>query len=149
MRCDIEEAALTISSVVPGLISGAELEFFSKARLTNCQFIAIMAISLCTRCTMGQLARMLNVTMPTVSGLVDRLVKLRLVKRVFSEEDRRKVYIELSDKGHSLIADFKGMIKRRWTKLLNTLSPADIKNFQRIFEELKDSMEKEKNVPEK
>jgi len=41
------------------------------------------------------------------------------------------------------------MIKRRWTKLLNTLSPADIKNFQRIFEELKESMEKEKNVPEK
>jgi len=149
MRKGIDEAASTIANVVPGLISGAELEFFSRARVTNCQLIAIMSIFQAGRCTMGQLAKRLHVSTPTVTGLIDRLTRLRLVKRVHSQKDRRKVYIELSEKGQALIAGFKDMVHRRWSRLLTALNPADVKDFQRIFEELRHTMERqrdEKNI---
>lgn len=145
MRKDIDETASTIASVVPGLISGAELEFFSGAKVTNCQLIAIMAIFQAGRCTMGQLAKKLHVSTPTVTGLVDRLTRLRLAKRVHSRKDRRKVYIDLSEKGRALIAGFKGMVRRRWSRLLTALNPADVKNFRRIFEEVRRAMERQKD----
>jgi len=145
MRKDIQNAARTIAGVAPALISGAELDFFSKAHITNCQFIAIMAIFHAKRCTVSALAESLHVAMPTVTGLVDRLVKMKLATRVSSQKDRRKVFIELSPKGMSLISDFKGMVCRRWTRLLDTLSPADVKTFKKLFEELRGNMENQKN----
>ena len=145
MRKDVEEAARTIAGVVPALISGAELDLFSKTHVTNCQFIAIMAIFHAKKCTVSALAESLHVAMPTVTGLVDRLVKMKLATRTGSQKDRRKVFIELSPKGMNLISDFKGMACRRWTRLLNTLNPADVKTFRKLFEELRRNMENQKN----
>lgn len=145
MRRDIEEASATISSIVPALISGAELEFFSKTNITNSQFITLMVVFRAERCTMGQLAERLHVATPTVTGLIDRLTRLRLVRRTESEKDRRKVYIELTEKGNKMIAGFKGMVHRRWMRLLASLKPVDVANIKRIFEELGRNLENERN----
>jgi DNA-binding MarR family transcriptional regulator len=49
--------------------------------------------------TAGELAQRLAVTPPTISGIVDRLVKLGLVRREDDESDRRLVRNHLNDKG--------------------------------------------------
>ena len=49
--------------------------------------------------TAGELAHRLAVTPPTISGIVDRLVKLDLVHREDDESDRRLVRNYLSPKG--------------------------------------------------
>jgi DNA-binding MarR family transcriptional regulator len=51
--------------------------------------------------TAGELASRLGVTPPTISGIVDRLVKLALVRREDDESDRRLVRNFLSDAGES------------------------------------------------
>ncbi len=49
--------------------------------------------------TAGELAARLAVTPPTISGLVDRLVKLDLVRREDDESDRRLVRNHLTERG--------------------------------------------------
>lgn len=44
--------------------------------------------------TAGELGRHTGLTSGAVTGLVDRLVLLKLVRRAYDEEDRRKIYIE-------------------------------------------------------
>ncbi|MBS3788241.1 MarR family transcriptional regulator [Candidatus Bipolaricaulota bacterium] len=50
----------------------------------------------------GSIARRLQIAQPTASRLVDSLVKKGVIKRERSETDRRKVKLELTEKGKSL-----------------------------------------------
>jgi DNA-binding MarR family transcriptional regulator len=47
----------------------------------------------------SELSRMLNVTTPTITQLVDSLVKKGYVERQPDAEDRRKIYLRLTPKG--------------------------------------------------
>ncbi len=59
----------------------------------------IEAISLVETKTMGNIARKLRVTLGTLTTSIDRLVKKGFVKRLYDENDRRKVFIELMPTG--------------------------------------------------
>lgn len=129
---------------MPAVISGVQLEFFSKANITNSQHITLMSIYYAGQCSMSFLSRSLLVTLPTVTGLIDRLVKMNLVRRVYSEKDRRRVFVEVSQKGLNLINDFKAVVRTRWEKLLNCLSDTEIKNYQVIIGKVNDYIRKER-----
>lgn len=49
--------------------------------------------------TIGELAERLQIRHHSAVGLVDRLEDQRLVKRISNEQDRRRVFIGLTDKG--------------------------------------------------
>lgn len=55
------------------------------------------------RCTMGELAEMLDVSPRTVTGLVDNLERDGLVRRVDDPEDRRSVYAEVTGSGRERV----------------------------------------------
>lgn len=145
MKRAIKKAASTIANFLPTFISGTELEFFAGSNITNSQLITLMNIFYFKRCTMGQLAESHRVTMPTVTGLIDRLVKLKLVKRSVSEKDRRRVYIELTGKGKNLIYDFQAVVRQKWEKVLDVLAPNEINNFQKIVEKLNQHIQRQKD----
>ena len=49
--------------------------------------------------TIGELAERLQIRHHSAVGLVDRLEEQRLVERIPNREDRRQVFIQLTDKG--------------------------------------------------
>lgn len=53
--------------------------------------------------TIGELAERLHVQHHSAVGLVDRLVRRQLVRRVRDGADRRRVHVELSARGETLI----------------------------------------------
>lgn len=53
--------------------------------------------------SIGELAERLQLKHHSAVGLIDRLTKRRLVKRVASAEDKRKVNIHLTEQGEELI----------------------------------------------
>jgi len=146
MKTDKKVVASAIANIVPGLMSGVELEFFAKNNITSSQLVTIMTVFHAERCMMSYLAETLYVKMPTVTGLIDRLVKLRLVRRIPSRDDRRKVYIELSEKGMDVISGFKGLVRRRWTKLLAALDSSEAKELRRLFEKIHQAIEDQRDA---
>jgi DNA-binding MarR family transcriptional regulator len=56
------------------------------------------------RPTMNELARLLELDKSSITGLVDRAERRRLVARVPSTADRRSILVELTDDGRSLVA---------------------------------------------
>lgn len=52
---------------------------------------------------MSDVARKLNITLPTVTQIVDKLVSLELLERVRNEEDRRLVIVSITEKGKRLV----------------------------------------------
>ncbi len=50
----------------------------------------------------SQIARYILVESSTVTGIIDRLEQKGFVKRIRSSQDRRKIFIELTDSGRTL-----------------------------------------------
>jgi MarR family 2-MHQ and catechol resistance regulon transcriptional repressor len=53
-------------------------------------------------CTMGEIAKRAALSLSSVTVIVDKLVKLKLVERIRSEEDRRIVEAKLSVEGFKI-----------------------------------------------
>jgi DNA-binding MarR family transcriptional regulator len=53
--------------------------------------------------TMGELAAQMRIAHHTAVGMVDRMEGLGLLKRASSEQDRRRVQVSLTRKGHCIL----------------------------------------------
>jgi len=72
--------------------------YFSQLDLTFPQALVLTVLGEEGAMPISRLARQTGSANSTVSGIVDRLEKLQLVERVRSEEDRRVIYVALTDR---------------------------------------------------
>lgn len=70
----------------------------------------------------SELARKVGVTRPTMTGLLDNLVREKLVERVPDEDDRRKVLVRLTGKSRDLLEDALPDYYRRISGLMKGLN---------------------------
>ena len=129
-------AGRAVAELMPKIIRGVQLDFFLKRGITQTQFLVLGAVLSYERCAMGTLARSLHVTMPTMSGIVERLVQAGFLRRVPPAEDRRQVVVELTAKGRQFLQQFQAVVQRRWEEVLRPLAPADLAAFYRVITKL-------------
>ena len=129
-------AGRAVAELMPKIIRGVQLDFFLKRGITQTQFLVLGAVLSYQRCAMGTLARSLHVTMPTMSGIVERLVQAGFLRRVPHVEDRRQVVVELTAKGCQFLQQFQAVVQRRWEEVLRPLASADLAAFHRVITKL-------------
>ncbi|OGX28878.1 MAG: hypothetical protein A3B78_02555 [Omnitrophica WOR_2 bacterium RIFCSPHIGHO2_02_FULL_67_20] len=120
---------------------GTQLDFFVKRGVTQTQFLVLNAIRACTRCTMGALARALHVSMPTVSGIIDRLVRAGYVRRLALPEDRRQIIVELAPKAELFFRDFETVVRQRWEEALRSLEPDELEAFHGVITKIRERLQ--------
>jgi len=87
---------------------------------------------------MVELAKYLEVSASAITGLVDNLVRMGLVKRKFSPSDRRVIIASLTDKGKKVVTRIKDQFRNFLEEILKKFSPEERKKLL----ELSDKMEK-------
>jgi len=85
------------------------------------------------RVTAGQLAQAASLTTGAVTTAVDRLVKAGLVRRERGEDDRRKVYIEVTPQGRSLLRSLYAPFKNSWMQQGMAFSDEAIATMTKYF----------------
>jgi DNA-binding MarR family transcriptional regulator len=70
-------------------------------RLTGPQLIVLNEIIKNNQMPIGRLAKTVNLSNATITGIVDRLEKRGLLKRIRSADDRRQVLIQATETGQS------------------------------------------------
>lgn len=84
--------------------------------------------------TAGELSNLTGLTTGAVTGLIDRLEKKKLVKRQFSEGDRRKVIIVPNTKKiMELLVPLYKEFRRKSEKLIASFSTNEIKIIEAYF----------------
>jgi DNA-binding MarR family transcriptional regulator len=84
--------------------------------------------------TAGELAVLTGLTTGAVTGLIDRFVKKKLVKRQLDKEDRRKVMIvPNTDKIMALLAPFYKDFQDQTDKLFASFSATELKTLEKYF----------------
>ncbi|GAA3939156.1 MarR family winged helix-turn-helix transcriptional regulator [Microbacterium soli] len=73
--------------------------------LSDAQLAALGALRKLGRRTLSRLAEHECVTAPTMSATVNGLAELGLVVRVPDEDDRRRVYVEITPEGEKVVRD--------------------------------------------
>lgn len=129
-----------VAQLMPQVIQGVQLDFLSNRAITQTQFFVLVAIHSYGRCPMTVLSRNMKVSMPTISGIVDRLVKGDFIRRVDDPNDRRQVVVELTAKGKQLILQFQSSVSLRWQDVLKSLNDEELKNFYQVVTKLKNSL---------
>lgn len=85
-------------------------------------------------------SRMIQVV-PAMTGLIDRLEKLELVRRERCTEDRRVVYIELTDKATKLLSDMDEPVTDLEKTLIGHLTRKELKELSRLLEKARQSLD--------
>ncbi|PWH17543.1 MAG: hypothetical protein DDG59_07975 [Anaerolineae bacterium] len=89
------------------------------------------------RASVSELAKQKRISRPAVSQIVDTLVQRGLVRRKVNPQDRRQVFLELTESGDALL-DAISLRTRRWTlRLFAPLDPAEVNQIIHALERLK------------
>ncbi len=78
---------------------------------------------------MGRLADVLDVSVASATGIVDRMEKRGLVERMRSEEDRRVVLVRATDAGLGVFDEMARRRREGLTGLLDALSEDEMRGF--------------------
>lgn len=95
---------------------------FKETSLTVPQIMVIKAVARYKKLKVSEISKEINLVNSTVSGIIDRLEKQDIVRRVRSEEDRRIVYIELSNKGDEIIKNYRHIINNFFDNIFSNSS---------------------------
>jgi DNA-binding MarR family transcriptional regulator len=74
----------------------------------------------------GELAQSLGVTPPTVSGIVDRLVRVDLLRREEDPADRRLVRNFLTERGQMAAGEVERSVTSFITSMMDRLSESEL-----------------------
>lgn len=73
--------------------------------LTSPQLLILQTVRAQGEMTVGDVARGVSLSQATVTNIVDRLEKRGFVRRERGQEDKRKVYVHLTDQAHDVLMD--------------------------------------------
>jgi DNA-binding MarR family transcriptional regulator len=110
--------------------------------LTLPQFMALLSLEKVEGlCRMGPLALSALQSLPSMTGVVDRLEEKGLVERQRDPKDRRSVVVILTKKGESLLSQIKAERNRTLQEILKGLSPEEVASLNSILEKLIQALE--------
>lgn len=91
----------------------------------------------------SQLAQCTESTNSTVSGIVDRLERMGLVKRVRSEQDRRVIYVALTESSRAMERAVEPDVNAQMSRMLTDLTAQELEKIRGALETLERVLDKE------
>lgn len=114
---------------------------FKETGLTVPQIMVIKTLSKNKRLKVSEISKEISLVNSTVSGIIDRLEKQDIVKRVRSEKDRRIVYIELSNNGDEIIKKYRHIINNFFNNIFSSSSEKEIETILTGLQTLKTTLD--------
>ncbi len=89
--------------------------------LTAPQLLLMQTIAQAGEASIGEISRSMSLSQATVTSILDRLEKRRLLYRQRSALDKRKVHIVLTDDGRAMLADAPTPLQESFVRQFNAL----------------------------
>lgn len=101
--------------------------------LSVSQFKLLMIVRHQGEVTLKELAEKLNVSSPSVSVMVDKLVERNLLTRDRSQQDRRKVVIQVSPDEKACLDAMEEKVLHVFTQLLEDVGPEITQKWEEVL----------------
>ncbi len=129
---DLVESFFKISRSLKSLSIGES----KTAHLTMLQLETLVLLNKNGKSSMGNIAGFFQIKMPTATVLLDKLIRLKMAKRLLNPKDRRIVEIEITESGKKILNGLIKMRKERIQHFLSYLSKKDKADLLRIIKKI-------------
>ena len=122
--------------IITKLIDDLEAEFTKKYQeegFTTRQIVYIDTINMLGNPNLGEIAKALKLSKPSVTAIVDKLASKGYIEKFQSDEDRRSFHIHLSAKGKNLVKMHAQTHNKIVDMLQDNLDSRDLKNLVTIL----------------
>ncbi|MCG9968309.1 MarR family transcriptional regulator [Pelotomaculum terephthalicicum JT] len=114
----------------------AELAQNMISGITMSQFVVLKKLRDKGRVTVSEVAEDLNVSLSAITALADRLHKAGLVDRSRDEQDRRLVWLTLTEEGENTVANCRKSRAKVVEKYVGQLPEEDLERLIQIYEKI-------------
>ncbi|WP_143191862.1 MarR family winged helix-turn-helix transcriptional regulator [Paenibacillus sp. P46E] len=104
--------------------------------LTNDQFLIMRLIQSQDLCTSTYLAEAVAVGKSSITAIINRLVEAGFIDRTRDENDRRQVYLSLTNKGRETYSTAEKQVQKVISPYFSHFEERDIEKFITMFEKL-------------
>lgn len=94
-------------------------------------------------CTSSALSKSFYVEKSAVTAIINRLEKKGFIQRLRSDEDRRVVYLQLTEEGERFHQECSERVNQMLSKIIAQFDTEEIESFMGTYEKLKNSLEKQ------
>lgn len=116
--------------------------FVGDINLSKPELLTLEVISKQKELIMSRLAKELGVGFSTATGIVDRLIKKKLVNRERNHGDRRVVKVSLSKRGKEIVSAYQEQKKKTFRKMIEVLTESEQVSFLAVLEKIANKMQK-------
>lgn len=106
--------------------------------VTPVQYAVLRSLSDRDRQTGAQLTALLHIDSATITGVLDRLVRLELIRRVPDEADRRVKCLTLTEYGHARLPEMNAAMERL-NEEMDCLLGEDAGAFRRLLRKMEEA----------
>jgi DNA-binding MarR family transcriptional regulator len=124
-------------------------ELLKGSGLLSAHLFLMFALKNSGESTTTELAKLLHVSKPNISVLVDKLVRRSLVERLPSAEDRRVHILRITERGNEFIEDHVETYIENIHQILDDLNEyteEDYRGFIRTIESIKQHLAKKEEI---
>ncbi|MGE0269507.1 MAG: MarR family winged helix-turn-helix transcriptional regulator [Candidatus Omnitrophota bacterium] len=121
-------------------ISRYENNYVTTGKITCQQFLVLDQLASQPQWTMNEFVHSMDKKFSSATGMIDRLVKHGLVKRQRGKDDRRTVFVAITDKGRDIIHEVYQQKKQGIIHLFKRLNADERQNYLNIIEKLVNSL---------
>ena len=115
----------------------AELEP-DMPELTLAQMHTLKEVHMHGPLTMKELANVLEVSAPSASAMVERLVEMEMLSREQNREDRREVMVQVTKRGLRFFERIHAVFMEALCDLLERVGPDCAEDWCRVYQRLRD-----------
>ena len=122
--------------IITKLVGDLEAQFIKKFQeegFTARQIVYIETINTLDNPNLGEIAKALKLSKPSVTAIVNKLASKGYVDKFQSDEDRRSFHVHLSVKGKNLVKMHAETHNKIVDMLQNNLNSNDLKNLVTIL----------------
>jgi DNA-binding MarR family transcriptional regulator len=116
--------------------------FVGDISLSKPELLTLESISKQKELIMSKLAKELGVGFSTATGIIDRLIKKKLVNRERNHGDRRIVKVSLSKRGKEIVSAYQEQKKKTFKKMIEVLTESEQESFLLVLEKIANEMQK-------
>jgi MarR family transcriptional regulator, organic hydroperoxide resistance regulator len=133
MRKEVIERVIQSRRRINNFIREGSVELWINMNLTIPQMKCLCYISRYGKINLSGLAAGIHVTPANVTGIIDRLVEQGLVDRIPDNADRRVLWLNVTEKGESMLTNLREGKSSKMRELLESLSDKELSVVSEAF----------------
>lgn len=140
--CELCDDIFSVMPVFNKIILSVGDEILKNRGMTTAHIKVMYVVKEHKKINITELGKILSSPKPNVTAWTNKLVEMDLVKRVFDENDRRIIYIQLTEKGEEFMEYCKAALVESFEEKMWKFSDEDLRLFKGTLDNMRKLVDK-------